>query len=161
MHPNADLLVRFYSAFNKKDFVTMQNAYHPEAIFSDPVFPKLCANEVKAMWQMLVTSAQDLQVTCHNINADDNKATCQWHALYTFTATGRKVHNVIHASYTFKDGKIVQHHDQFSFWRWSRMALGATGWVLGWSPMVKNKVRKTAGGRLRKFIEKKDSNREL
>jgi hypothetical protein len=155
MHPNGDLITRFYSAFHKKDFVTMQKAYHSEARFSDPVFPNLSAGEVKAMWQMLVTSAQDLQVTCSNVSADDQKGTCQWHALYTFTASGRRVHNIIHASFTFSDGKIIKHQDHFDFWRWSRMALGPMGWLLGWSPLVKNKVRKTAGARLAKFIQKR------
>jgi hypothetical protein len=153
MHPNTDLIFQFYSAFGKKDYKTMQDAYHPEAKFTDPVFPDLSANEVKAMWQMLVTSAKDLKVGCSDVWANDEHGECKWEAWYTFTATGRQVHNIIYASFEFKDGKIFRHDDEFNFWRWSRMALGNPGLLLGWSPVIINKVRKTAGGRLRKFIQ--------
>lgn len=130
----------------------MQNAYHPEAQFSDPVFPGLSAKEVRAMWQMLVTSASDLKVSFKNVSANDQRGECQWEAWYTFTTTGRKVHNVIHATFEFRDGKIFSHRDDFDFWRWSRMALGTSGLLLGWSPMIINKVRSTAGRRLQKFM---------
>jgi hypothetical protein len=153
MHPNTDLILQFYSAFNNKDFRTMQDSYHAQAEFSDPVFPHLSANEVKAMWQMLVTSAKDLKVICSDVWANDQHGESKWEAWYTFTATGRSVHNVIYASFEFKDGKIYRHDDEFDFWRWSRMALGTSGILLGWTPIVKNKVRKTAGGRLVKFMQ--------
>jgi hypothetical protein len=75
-----------------------------------------------------------------------------WEARYTFSPSKRPVHNILHAHFQFRDGKIVRHRDEFDFWRWSRMALGPTGLVLGWSPMVKNKVRATAKSGLEKFI---------
>lgn len=131
----------------------MQDAYHPEAKFADPVFPDLSASEVKAMWQMLVTSAKDLKVSCSDVWANDEHGECKWEAWYTFTATGRQVHNIIYASFEFKDGKILRHDDEFNFWRWSGMALGNPGLLLGWTPLIINKVRKTAGIRLRKFIQ--------
>jgi len=110
----------------------MQNAYHPEARFSDPVFPGLSAKEVRAMWQMLVSSASDLKVSFKNVSANDQRGECQWEAWYTFTTTGRKVHNVIRATFEFKEGKIFRHRDDFDFWRWSRMALGTPGLLLGY-----------------------------
>jgi hypothetical protein len=154
MHPNEHLIHQFYSAFQNKDYRTMQEAYHPEAEFSDPVFPHLSANEVKAMWQMLVTSATDLKVSSSDVLADGRNGKCQWQAWYTFTATENKVHNIIDATFVFKEGKIWKHHDHFNFWRWSRMALGAPGILLGWSPIIRNKVRKTARMRLEKFMRK-------
>lgn len=36
-------------------------------------------------------------------------------------------------------------------WRWSRMALGAPGWLLGWSPMLVNRVRGQAARGLQSF----------
>jgi hypothetical protein len=152
MHPNAVLIQQFYTAFQAKNYRVMQDAYHPEAVFSDPVFQNLSSKEVKAMWQMLITSAKDMEITCSDISADENTGRCVWQAWYTFTTTGRKVHNIIHASFEFKAGKIFRHHDHFDFWRWSRMALGTSGLLLGWSPLVRNKVKNTAGRRLKKFI---------
>lgn len=152
MHPNEDLILKFYTAFQDRDFVTMQNSYHSDAKFSDPVFPGLSSKEVKAMWQMLITSAKALRIDFQNISANDTQGRCQWQAWYPFSKTGRKVHNVITATFEFKDGKIVRHHDDFDFWRWSRMALGIPGVLLGWSPIIRNKVQQTAAKQLAKFI---------
>ncbi|MEP7356378.1 MAG: nuclear transport factor 2 family protein, partial [Anaerolineales bacterium] len=71
---------------------------------------------------------------------------------YTFS-TGRKVLNIIDAEFQFQAGRIVAHRDRFSFWRWSRQALGPTGLLLGWTPLVHNKVRAIARARLDKFIQ--------
>jgi hypothetical protein len=152
MHPNHRLIRQFYEAFQNKDYKTMQNAYHSEAIFNDPVFQNLSAQEVKAMWQMLTTSGTDLRIECSDVSADDRSGKCLWQAWYTFTTTGRKVHNVIHAKFEFRNGKVYRHDDQFNFWRWSKMALGTPGLLLGWTPLIRNKVRKMARKRLEKFI---------
>jgi hypothetical protein len=153
MHPNETLIRRFYEAFQERNYGVMQRSYHKEASFYDPVFQLLPANEVRMMWQMLLTGARDLKVTCSNVAADDYTGKCRWEAWYTFTATGRPVHNVIDASFEFKDGKIFTHHDQFDFYRWARMALGVSGVLLGWSPLLLKKVQKTARRKLDRFIE--------
>jgi ketosteroid isomerase-like protein len=151
-HPNAILIERFYTAFQTGDYRTMQDCYHAEATFRDPVFRDLSANEAKAMWQMLVTSARDLTIGFRDMTADETQGSVHWEAWYTFSRTGRKVHNTIDAHFKFREGKIWRHEDDFDLWRWSRQALGASGWLLGWSPVVKNKVRSTARRSLEKFI---------
>src|SRR5688572_5434345 len=154
MNDNERLIHRFYSAFQNKDYATMQGQYHPEAHFSDPVFTSLKSEEVKAMWQMLVTAGKDLKITFQDIKADDKHGSCHWEAWYTFSRTGKKVHNIIEASFEFSDGLIVKHEDQFDFWRWSRQAIGFPGWLLGWTPALKNKVRTTAATSLQKFMRR-------
>jgi limonene-1,2-epoxide hydrolase len=153
MHPNNALIQQFYTAFQNKDYKSMQRAYHPEAVFHDPVFQNLSVEEVKAMWQMLVTAGADLKIESSSVSADDQSGKCMWQAWYTFTTTGRKVHNVIYAKFEFKDGKIYRHNDHFDFWRWSKMALGTPGLLLGWTPLIRNKVRITARRRLEKFMK--------
>jgi hypothetical protein len=74
--------------------------------------------------------------------------TAEWQAWYTFSATGRPVHNRISAEFAFHEGTIIRHIDRFSFWRWSRQALGPVGGLLGWSGLVRNRVRKQAGDAL-------------
>lgn len=157
MHNNEQLIHQFYESFQSRDYVSMQSAYHPKADFYDPVFQDLSAPQVKAMWQMLVTTAKDLEITCAEVIADEDSGSCTWQAKYTFTLTGRKVHNIIYASFDFKDGKILRHRDRFDLWRWSRMAFGVTGVLMGWSRVFKNKVRKTARGRLKKFMNAPDT----
>jgi ketosteroid isomerase-like protein len=152
MHPNQKLLEDFYAAFNRKDGPAMVAAYADDVHFSDPVFPDLKGAEAKGMWKMLCGSAKDLTVEASRISADDTQGRAHWEAHYTFSVTGRKVHNIIDATFRFKDGRIVDHVDSFDFWRWSRLALGLPGVLLGWSPVVRNKVRGTARASLEKYL---------
>ena len=134
----------------------MQASYHPEAKFSDPVFQNLSSHEVQAMWEMLLTSSKDLAVSFKDVKAEGSQGSARWEAHYTFTLTGKKVHNIIDASFVLKDGKILSHHDSFDLWRWSRMAFGISGVVLGWSPFMQNKIRQKARRRLTEFMKKKN-----
>ena len=151
-HPHADLLERFYTAFAKRDAATMAACYADDATFSDPVFPDLDATHVRGMWRMLCERGADLQLEHSGIEADDTTGKAHWEARYTFSATGRKVHNIIDASFTFRDGKITSHKDALDFWRWSRQALGFSGVLLGWTPLVQNKIRRVAGQQLERSL---------
>ena len=71
MHPNEELITRFYSAFQKGDHATMEASYTDDATFSDPVFPKLDADEVRAMWRMFFTSGNEIKVDFSDVQADD------------------------------------------------------------------------------------------
>ena len=141
MHPNEELLNKFYSAFQKLDGDTMAASYHDEAHFSDPVFPSLDGPEVGAMWKMLCSRAQEFKLEYRDIEADDESGKAYWEAHYTFSRTGRRVHNKISSTFKFRDGKIVDHRDHFDLWAWTRMALGFMGVLLGWTPIVQGKVR--------------------
>src|ERR1041385_4451663 len=153
MDENQKLITKFYSAFQQKDFLVMQSCYHNEAQFSDEVFPILNSKEVKGMWEMLLTSAKDLRIEFRNIRkSGQNVVYADWEAWYSFSRTGRPVHNKVRSYFAFRDGLILHQVDQFNFWRWSRQALGTTGTLLGWSPVVKNKVRTIARGSLDKFL---------
>jgi ketosteroid isomerase-like protein len=154
MHQNnQELITRFYSSFQSLNYQQMQLAYHDEAEFSDPVFGMLTSSEVKAMWQMLLTRSKDLRIAFDHVHATDGSGQCRWQAWYTFSKTGRPVHNVINSSFEFKDGKIYRQNDSFSLWRWSRQALGPAGLILGWSPWIRNKVKSAARESLDRFIE--------
>ncbi|MGC4022312.1 MAG: nuclear transport factor 2 family protein [Cyclobacteriaceae bacterium] len=146
------LIRKFYSAFQNKDWKTMQECYHDEISFNDPVFQNLKGKEAKAMWHMLTSSAKDLVIRFDNIKTDSSSGSCHWEADYPFSRTGRQVHNVIDAKFEFKDEKIFRHDDYFDLWRWSRMALGTSGTLLGWSPIVRNKIRSLAKENLKKFM---------
>lgn len=144
MHPNAKLLDTFYAAFAKRDAEAMAACYHPNVQFSDPVFQDLRGPRAGNMWRMLCERATTLAVDYSDISADDKTGKAHWEARYDFTATGRKVHNVIDARFEFADGKIVRHADSFDLWKWAGMALGAKGKLLGWAPAVQNAIRKQA-----------------
>ena len=156
MHPNEQVIHRFYTAFQQLDYATVQSCYSDEAVFNDPVFGLLNATEVKAMWEMLCKRAKDFSLTYSNIQIlDDEYATCEWVAVYIFTKTGRKVENRIKAHMRFKDGLIIEHSDAFVFYRWVRQALGIPGFLLGWTNWMQNKIQNQAISGLHKFIQSK------
>ncbi len=149
---HTELITRFYSAFQKQDWQTMNSCYHPEAIFYDPAFRNLNSKEVRAMWHMLCLNARDFSLTFTNVSANEKTGQCSWEATYVFSKTGRKVVNQIMAAFEFKEGLIVKHTDTFDLWKWSRQALGPSGILLGWSSLVQNKVNENARKSLARFI---------
>lgn len=156
MNANEQLIQTFYTAFAKRDYKTMQQCYADNATFSDAVFTNLDGKEVRAMWEMLCSS-NSAQIEFDSVKADDRTGSANWTAHYTFSATGKKVVNNIHASFVFENGKIVQHKDRFSFYKWASQALGTPGVLLGWTPLIRNKVRETAAKNLKAFMAKKNS----
>ncbi|WP_412062036.1 nuclear transport factor 2 family protein [Rubrivirga sp. IMCC45206] len=153
MHPHAALLTQFYAALSQRDGDAMAACYHPEVHFRDPVFD-LRGPRAGAMWRMLCARGKDLTVVASGIAADDDAGAAHWEADYTFSQTGRPVHNVIDAAFTFRDGLVATHRDTFDLWAWTRQALGAPGLLLGWSPVLQNKVRATAAKGLDAYIER-------
>lgn len=151
MHPNAELLTTFYSAFATGDHEAMGACYADDATFGDPVFPRLDAEAARAMWRMFCTSGNEVAVTFDAVAADDVDGCANWEAIYVFPKTGRRVHNRIRGTFSFAEGLIARHRDDFDFYRWSRMALGPLGVALGWTPLVRNQVRAQAAAQLRRF----------
>lgn len=155
MHPNYAVIATFYTCLSRRDWAGMAACYHPEVEFSDPVFTRLTGQEAKDMWEMLCTRGKDLRIRYRVVRADDAGAIVRWEAVYTFSGTGRKVHNRVDAEFQMRDGKIVRHRDRFDLWRWTRMALGPKGVLLGWLPPVQNAVRAQAARNLAEFRAKK------
>jgi ketosteroid isomerase-like protein len=150
-HPHDELIQRFYAAFAQLDGGAMAACYAPNARFSDPVFVNLHGDEPGAMWRMLTGRAQDLQVKLAEHEAGELSGSAHWLADYTFS-TGRKVHNDVRAQFRFEDGLIAEHRDTFSFYGWSRQALGPVGIALGWTPMLRGKVQREARSGLDEFL---------
>ena len=143
-----DVLRRFYDAFAERDHAAMARCYAPNAHFSDPVFPDLRGPQVSGMWRMLCERAVDFRVESRDFTSSGDQGTAHWEAWYTYSATGRRVHNIIDATFTFQDGLIVRHEDHFNLYAWSRQALGSTGALLGWTPFVQHKIRRQAAAAL-------------
>ncbi len=144
---------RFYDAFMVRDHYTMGLLYANHATFRDPVFPRLTAQGARLMWQMLLSEAEDLAIDVNVIEDTPDRARVDWTARYTFTPTKRWVVNRVHTEMVVAAGKIVQQVDDFSFWRWSGQALGWRGWLLGATPLVRDKVQRQAAKSLKEFAQ--------
>lgn len=157
-HANAQLIERFYQAFQRRDGDAMAACYSADVRFSDPVFTDLRSAEAGDMWRLLTARAQDFSLTYEGVTADDTRGSARWVASYTFTQTGRKVINHIQAHFHFRDGLICQHVDSFDLWAWSRQALGAKGALLGWAPPVQRAIRAQAAKGLAAYRAQRGAN---
>jgi len=149
---NERIIERLYRSFADRDGTEMATWYARDARFWDPVFGNLNGPEAGAMWRMLTASATDLRIELLDREADGDLGTAHWLARYTFSSTRRKVVNDVHATFRFDNGLIVDHRDVFDFHRWARQALGPSGLLLGWTPMLRSAVHRRAREQLDEFM---------
>jgi hypothetical protein len=154
MNKGEKLINVFYTSFQARDWKKMVEAYHPEVTFYDPVFGNLDGPQVRAMWEMLLSGATELDLQFEDVVADEGYGSCRWVARYVFTATGRRVVNRAKARFRFEDGAIAEHYDDFSFYRWASQAFGWKGVVFGWTSMLQRAVRRKARLALERFMKK-------
>jgi len=152
MDANEQLIKDFYTAFQARDAEGMIACYHPEIHFSDPVFTDLKGPKAGAMWKMLCEGGKDLKVEFSDVWADERTGKAHWDARYTFSPTGRAVHNPIDAAFGFKDGKIIRHEDSFDLHAWAAQALGLPGRLFGGLGFFQNKIRASALKRLNRYL---------
>ncbi|QKJ29212.1 nuclear transport factor 2 family protein [Mucilaginibacter mali] len=147
---NKQLIEKFYSSFANGDANGMISCYTDDITFTDPAFDTLHGDDAKSMWRMLLQN-KGVKVTFSNVSADDKTGSALWVAEYTFSRTGRKVINRVSAQFEFRDGLIVKHTDSFDVWKWAGQAMGFAGWLLGWTPFMRNKIQQQVRGLLAKF----------
>jgi len=153
---NLALIERFYEAFDRGDGEAMEACYAPAIEFSDPVFPDLKGDQAGAMWRMLTSAPGELRIELRDHDASEATGSAHWLAHYEFTDTGRPVVNDIQASFEFENGLITRHRDDFSFYDWSKQALGPPGLLLGWTPLLRAAVRRKAAARLDEYLRDRD-----
>ncbi len=154
MHPNAQIIADFYTAFAAGNADDMQSHYAHNVVFTDPAFGTLRGAEAGSMWQMLIKRSKGkLKITYKNIAVNDTAGTVEWQAEYVFSQTNRPVINTIKAAFVFENGKIVQHTDHFNMWLWTKQALGWKGWLLGWTDFMQTKIQEQAKASLKAFMQ--------
>ena len=150
------IIERFYAAFARLDGAAMQACYAEGAQFDDEAFSLKGRQQIGGMWRMLCDTTKAKGLAHWKLEASAiTDGSAHWEAHYLFSTTGRLVHNKIDAAFTFGgNGLILTHRDRFDFWAWSRQALGTPGLLLGWSPMLRKKVRASAAANLQRFLAK-------
>ncbi len=149
-----EIVDTFYSSLASRDGDAMAACYADDVVFEDPAFGELRGRDAGDMWRMLCASDTDLELEHRILESSETLVRTNWIATYTFSSTGKRVRNDIEATMKFRDGKIVDHRDQFDMWKWSSQALGLPGKLFGWSPPMQSKVRSTALANLAKFQAK-------
>lgn len=155
MNPNEKTIKSFYKALANNDSVKMAQYYHENIRFQDPVFGVLRSKDAVYMWEMLFEKSKgSLKIKYSNIETIENRVHAKWVATYNFSLTKRKIKNIIHSQFEFKDGLIIRHTDTYNLWKWNRQAYGFKGFLLGWTGFMKNKIKKEARKSLRRFKAK-------
>lgn len=153
------ILIKFYTAFANADAATMCECYHTNIQFRDPAFGLLKGTDVCQMWKMLIEKSKaNLKIEFSDLKSDQYLGSARWTATYKFSKTNRKVVNVIHSQFHFKDGLIIKHTDDFDIWKWSKQAIGITGYLLGWTGFFQNKIRQQALKSLERYKKTKNGN---
>ena len=150
-----DVITRFYEAFARRDGDAMASCYADDVTFRDPAFGQLHGERARDMWRMLCRAGKDLEVRASGIEASDDRGRAHWEADYTFSATGRRVHNVVDARFVLRDGLIVEHIDTFDFGAWAGQAFGPAGSVLGRTPVLPFVMRRLANRQLDGFRKRR------
>jgi ketosteroid isomerase-like protein len=152
------LIEKFYNAFSELDAETMSSCYHKDIVFEDPAFGVLKGERAGNMWRMLCETqkGKDFKITYSDIHTTSNGSSvhAKWEAFYTFSKTGRQVHNKIEAHFEFKDEKIIKHTDHFNLKNWAKQALGFKGAIMGGTRYFKNKLKYQTNSLLTKFESK-------
>ncbi len=150
---NEKLVKSFYTAFVQGNEDLMTACYHDDVVFNDPVFGTLRGEQAVHMWKMLLSKrTEQTTISFQDVKTSNDNATATWTARYVYGPTNRKVVNHVNAHFKFKDGKIIEHIDSFNLWKWTQQALGVPGYLLGWTPFMKNKIQKTTNAQLQKFM---------
>jgi len=150
------LITKFYTAFANLDAETMVQCYHKDIIFTDPAFGNLEGERAKNMWRMLCQSqkGKGFEVLFYDVNGTETKGEAKWEAKYSFSKTGRTVHNIISAQFEFKDGLIIKHMDTFNLHKWAIQALGIKGRIIGRTKYFRTKLQSQTNHLLSKFESK-------
>ncbi len=144
---NKEIIQQFYQSFKDGNATGMTECYHDKITFEDPAFGVLHGEDAKDMWHMLLSGEKAI-IEFSNIEESGSTGAANWRAEYNFGPQKRKVINEVSANFEFKDGKIINHKDEFNMWKWSRQALGLPGLLLGWSLFMKSAIQKKTKGLL-------------
>jgi ketosteroid isomerase-like protein len=142
---------RLYDALARRDGDAAAACYAGDAVFEDPAFGRLEGGAVKDMWRMLCERSDDLDVSLADCGMEGEDGWARWSAHYTFTRTGRPVHNEIRSRFRFDGDLIREQVDSFSLRRWGGQALGRRGAALGTAGLLGRAVRRQARGQLDEY----------
>ncbi|MEH6680886.1 MAG: nuclear transport factor 2 family protein [Sediminicola sp.] len=146
-------IAEFYTAFQDLESEKMVACYHDDILFVDPAFGALKGDRAKDMWRMLCDSqkGKDFKVVAKHIQLSQDRGSATWEAHYTFSGTGRRVHNIVKAEFELLDGKILKHTDSFDLYAWARQAMGMKGLLFGWTPVFSYKLKERTNTLLTRY----------
>lgn len=144
-----DVVRRFYDAFEKGDFATLESLYAPNVHWQDTIFNYDGRENVMGVWRFEVDPKKGGKITYKILSSEGDKVVVSWSDDYSFF--GNPVNHAITATLTVKDGQIVDHREDYSWDEWAKQAFAFKNLDLG--NFATTKVGKVVmEGALRAFL---------
>lgn len=160
MTPSEKTIHQLYTSIANGAISEIQECYHSNVKFNDPIFGTLNGNEVPEMWKMLIEKSKGkLTIDYTIIKSNVHKGSAQWTATYTFGKKQRQIKNTIQSDFYFKEGLIIKQNDNFDIWTWAKQAFGFPGFLLGWTGYMQDKIHKKARLSLKDYMETTSQNK--
>jgi ketosteroid isomerase-like protein len=121
MTPAEETVQRLYESVKRGDAAAASECYCDDASYRDIAFDLKGKPDIAAMWRLVCS--RGVEVIYGYIRTEGSEVKGHWVFKYKFRGT-RPVINGMDSTFTFRDGKILVHHDDASRWRWARQALG-------------------------------------
>ncbi|MCK5781380.1 MAG: nuclear transport factor 2 family protein [Flavobacteriales bacterium] len=151
---NKALIAKFFEGLKQQDLDMMLSCYHENIIFSDPAFGILRKEKVFTMWKKILKEPRDLRIEYSSIEADEENGSAKWEAWYSFSVTGKLVHNKIESRFVFKDNLIAEQHDSFFLRKWAAQAFGLKGRLIGGTSYFRERIQHFTMKALERFNKK-------
>jgi ketosteroid isomerase-like protein len=151
MTPAEETVRRLYEAVKRHDAAAAAECYCDDASYRDIAFDLTGKPDIAAMWRLVCSREPPVKVEYGNIRTEGSQVKGYWVFDYKFRGIN-PVHNPMHSTFSFRDGKILVHHDHASRWNWARQALGAPQGAL--VTVVPSILREKARKELEEFKEK-------
>lgn len=149
MHSHYDLIRRFYGCLASGDAEGAVACYHPDVLFSDPLFPRLRGEAAADLLRMRLAPGTARDVRLLEVSGEADGVTARWTAREAIR--GRTVITQGRSMFAFREGRISRHYDHFSLWRWAARSLGPAGAALGWFGPLRWALRQRAARSLERF----------
>lgn len=146
-HPNAVLIEELLGALSKGEGARLATFYTDDARYEDPLCGTVKGDRIGRMW-IVRTGEHRVGVDVHSHEAGDTKGQARWMQTTVHPETRRKIAVEVRSTFTFRDGRIAEQRDAFSFYRWARQALGMLGWTVGWTKSVRVSMQRGFHGEL-------------
>jgi ketosteroid isomerase-like protein len=121
MTPDEETVRRLYESVKRGDAAAAAECYCDDASYRDIAFDLKGKPDIAAMWRLVCS--RGVKVEYGNIRTEGSEVKGHWVFDYRFHDTN-PVNNPMDSNFTFRDGKILVHHDRASRWNWARQALG-------------------------------------
>ena len=154
MHSHYALIRRFYGHLAAADAQGAAACYHPDVLFSEPLFPSLRGEAAAELLRLRLAPGTRREVRLLEASSDEHGATARWSAREV--VRGRTVLIEGRSMFAFRDGLIARHYDHYPLWRWIAQALGPAGAALGWFGPFRWAVRRRAARALERFSAARD-----